>query len=129
MERFKVYSIESLEPQKGKVHWFRDMVPDNAMPDIDFRYLHMKPGERIKNHIHEQSETLIISMKGTGKVILDGNEYDLPPGHAAYATKGCPHGYEAKNEEWEFITLQCPTLKRPGKEPDYISVDESPDIS
>jgi len=128
MERFKVYSIESLEPQKGKVHWFRNMVPEEAMPDIDFRYLHMKPGERIKNHIHQQSETLIISMKGTGKVILDGNEYDLPPGNVAYATKGCPHGYEAKNEDWEFITLQSPTLKRPGKDPDYISVDESPNI-
>lgn len=127
MQRFKVYAIESLEPKKGKVHWFRKMVPENGMPEIDVRYLHMKPGERIKNHIHHQSETLIISIKGTGKVILDGNEYALPPGHVAYATKGCPHGYEATDEDWEFITLQCPTLKQPGKEVDYISVDESPD--
>jgi len=127
MGRFKIYSIDSLEPQKGKVHWFRDMVPEHAMPEIDLRYLHMKPGERIKNHIHHQSETLIISIKGTGCVVLDGNEYDLPAGYVAFASKGCPHGYEAKEEEWEFITLQCPTLKRPGEKPDYISVDESPD--
>jgi mannose-6-phosphate isomerase-like protein (cupin superfamily) len=128
MERFKVYSIESLEPQKGRVHWFRNLVPDYAMREIDLRYLHMKPGERIKNHIHQQSETLIISMKGTGRVVLDGNEYNLPPGHVAFATKGCPHGYEAVDEGWEFITIQCPTLKHPGEKTDYISVDESPDI-
>jgi quercetin dioxygenase-like cupin family protein len=127
MERFKVYSIEDLEPKKGKVHWFRNMVPANGMPEIDLRYIHMKQGERIKNHIHELSETMIITIKGKGRVVLDGIEYDVVPGQVAYATKGCPHGYEAVDDDWEYIIIQCPTIKRDGHKSDYISVDESPD--
>jgi quercetin dioxygenase-like cupin family protein len=127
MERYKVYAIESLEPQQGKVHWFRNMVPEKGMPDLNLRYLHLRPGERIKNHIHQQSETLIISIKGTGRVILDGIEYDLPPDHVAYATRGCPHGYEATDNDWEFLILQSPAINRSGQQADYISVDESPD--
>jgi quercetin dioxygenase-like cupin family protein len=127
MERFRVFSIESLEQKKGKIHRFRDLVPENAMPNVDLRYINMKPGERIKNHIHEQSETLIVTIKGKGRVHLDGNEYDVKPGDVAYATMGCPHGYEAVDQEWEYIIIQAPTIRLAKDKRDYISVDESPD--
>lgn len=129
MERFRVFNIESLEQKKGKVHWFRDLAPEDAMQQIDIRYISMKPGERIKNHIHQQSETLIITIKGHGRVYLDGNEYNVTPGHVAYATKGCPHGYEAIDDDWEYIIIQSPSIRLNKDKSDYISVDESPDLT
>ena len=55
-----------------------------AMFNIFFSEEYPQPG------VHDDNEGFYV-ISGTGKMLLDGKEYDLVPGCAMYAPAGVPH--------------------------------------
>lgn len=54
--------------------------------------------KRDEGYVHNQ---LIYCVRGQGKLIVDGEEYDIEPGHGFYLPKGVPHEYYATQDIWE----------------------------
>jgi putative monooxygenase len=50
-----------------------------------------EPGSRIPMHKHTDSEEAMFVIEGTGKLVVEGEEYDLSPGTAIYAPLGAEH--------------------------------------
>ncbi len=51
----------------------------------------LKPNEEIGTEVHEDTDQFFRFEKGTGKVVIDGNEYDVADGLAIVVPAGAQH--------------------------------------
>jgi mannose-6-phosphate isomerase-like protein (cupin superfamily) len=66
----------------------------------------LPPGEALVEHFHRTSEELYYLLRGTGTVILDGEDRAVGPGDAVVIPTGCRHTLVNDGTE-DIVLLAC----------------------
>jgi mannose-6-phosphate isomerase-like protein (cupin superfamily) len=70
----------------------------------------LKPNEDIGMEVHEENDQFFRFEKGMGKVIIDGNEYEVKDGSAIVVPAGAEHNVvnTSDSEELKLYTIYSP---------------------
>ena len=73
-------------------------------------------GEEIGEEVHESVDQFFRFEKGTGKIVIDGNEYDVSDGFAAIVPAGAKHNCinTSETEALKLYTIYSPPNHRDG---------------
>ena len=76
----------------------------------------LKPNEEIGMEVHEENDQFFRFEKGTGKCIIDGNEYDLADGVAIVVPSGARHNIinTSSTEDLKMYTIYSPAHHKDG---------------
>jgi mannose-6-phosphate isomerase-like protein (cupin superfamily) len=74
------------------------------------------PGEEIGMEVHAENDQFFRFEKGTGKCIIDGNEYDLKDGVAVVVPAGAQHNIinTSTTENLKMYTIYSPAHHKDG---------------
>ncbi len=70
----------------------------------------LKPKEEIGMEVHKDNDQFFRFEKGNGKVIIDGNEYDVKDGDASIVPSGAEHNVvnTSETEDLKLYTIYSP---------------------
>jgi mannose-6-phosphate isomerase-like protein (cupin superfamily) len=76
----------------------------------------LKPKEEIGMEVHPDNDQFFRFEKGTGKVIIDGNEYNVSDGSAIVVPAGAEHNVinTSETEELKLYTIYSPAHHKDG---------------
>ena len=76
----------------------------------------LQPKEEIGMEVHNENDQFFRFEKGQGKVIIDGNEYDVKDGSAIIVPAGTQHNVinVSDNEELKLYTIYSPAHHKDG---------------
>ena len=73
------------------------------------------PGEEIGEEVHPQNDQFFRFDQGVGKVIIDGNEYEVKDGDAVLVPAGASHNViNTGSEPLRFYTIYSPPHHKDG---------------
>ena len=78
--------------------------------------MNLKPNEEIGMEVHEENDQFFRFEQGMGKVIIDGNEYDVRDGSAIIVPAGAQHNVVnvSDAQELKLYTIYSPAHHREG---------------
>jgi len=76
----------------------------------------LRPGEEIGLEVHPDNDQFLRFEKGTGKVIIDGNEHSVADGSAVIVPSGAEHNVIniSETEELKLYTIYSPAHHKDG---------------
>ena len=76
----------------------------------------LKPNEDIGLEVHPDNDQFFRFEKGTGKVVIDGNEYEVRDGDAVVIPAGAEHNVTntSSTEELKMYTIYSPAHHKDG---------------
>ena len=76
----------------------------------------LKPNEEIGEEIHEDTDQFFRVETGEGKVIIDGNEYEVEDGSAVVVPAGAKHNVinTSSTEDLKLYTIYSPANHKDG---------------
>jgi len=76
----------------------------------------LKPKEEIGAEVHPNNDQFFRFEKGTGKVVIDGNEYNVSDGSAIVVPAGAKHNVinTSETEELKLYTIYSPAHHKDG---------------
>ena len=91
----------------------------------------LKPGEEIGMEVHKENDQFFRFEEGTGKVIIDDNEYEVEDDDAVVVPAGAQHNVinTSENENLKLYTIYSPAHHKEGivratKEEDEANPEE-----
>jgi mannose-6-phosphate isomerase-like protein (cupin superfamily) len=72
------------------------------------------PNEEIGMEVHEDNDQFFRFEKGQGKVIIDGNEYEVSDGFAVVVPAGAQHNIVAGSDGLKLYTIYSPAHHQDG---------------
>ncbi len=72
------------------------------------------PNEEIGMEVHEENDQFFRFEKGQGKVIIDGNEYEVKDGSAVIVPSGAQHNVIAGESGLKLYTIYSPAHHQDG---------------
>lgn len=82
--------------------------PFNGAKQLTFNYAKFDPGVAFTQHVHDESEDLIIVLEGDGVIRLDDKEYPIEPGDVIHISAGEFHGTVAGPNGLTCVSCQAP---------------------
>lgn len=78
--------------------------------------MNLQPSEEIGMEVHPDNDQFFRFEKGTGKVIIDGNEYDVTDGDAVVVPAGAQHNIvnTSDSEPLKLYTIYSPAHHKDG---------------
>ncbi len=75
----------------------------------------LKPGEEIGMEVHTDNDQFFRFESGTGKVLIDGNEYDVADGSAIIVPAGAEHNViNTGTDDLKMYTIYSPAHHKDG---------------
>lgn len=76
----------------------------------------LKPGEDIGQEVHNENDQFFRIEAGTGKCVIDGNEYNLADGSAIVVPAGAEHNVinTSESEDLKLYTIYSPSHHKDG---------------
>lgn len=76
----------------------------------------LKPNEEIGTEVHQEHDQFFRIEKGTGKAVIDGNEYAITDGSAVVVPAGSQHNVinVSQSEPLKLYTIYSPAEHRDG---------------
>lgn len=107
---------------------FKDKIEDLTLENENFRkviytaphsqlvLMSLKPSEEIGSEVHPENDQFFRFEKGTGKVIIDGNEYEVSDGDAVVVPAGSEHNVinSSDSEPLKLYTIYSPAHHQDG---------------
>lgn len=107
---------------------FHDNIEKATMNNGDFRrvlytgnhsqlvLMSLNPGEEIGLEVHPDTDQFFRFESGTGKVFIDGNEYDVREGDAVVVPAGAEHNVinKSDSESLRLYTIYSPAHHKDG---------------
>ncbi|MBN1325710.1 cupin domain-containing protein [Candidatus Falkowbacteria bacterium] len=78
--------------------------------------MNLKPGEEIGMEVHNENDQFFRFEQGQGKVIIDGNEYEVSDGSAIVVPAGAQHNVMnvSDTEDLKLYTIYSPAHHKDG---------------
>jgi mannose-6-phosphate isomerase-like protein (cupin superfamily) len=107
---------------------FHDNIEKSTISNSNFRkvlytakhcqlvLMSLKPGEEIGSEIHTKNDQFFRVEKGSGKCIIDGNEYRIKDGSAIIVPSGAKHNIIniSKIDDLKLYTIYSPAHHKDG---------------
>ena len=76
---------------------------------VSFAKLIIDPGNKSRRHYHKETEEIYYILSGSGKIIMNDEEFDICPGHAIFIPIGVSHQIiNTSNEQLIFVCADSP---------------------
>ncbi len=72
--------------------------------DLNVNLLVFQPGEGVAEHVNAEVDVLVIGIRGTGTLTLDGVDHPMRAGTALLIPKGARRGTRAGEEAFAYLT-------------------------
>ena len=82
--------------------------PFNGAKNITFNYAKFDPGVAFTQHVHDESEDLILVLEGGGVIRLDDKEFPIDAGDVIHISAGEFHGTVAGPNGLTCVSCQAP---------------------
>ncbi|RJO61436.1 cupin domain-containing protein [candidate division WS5 bacterium] len=104
-------NIEKITLENGN---FRKVL--YTAPHSQLVLMSLKPGEEIGMEVHEENDQFFRFEHGTGKVVIDGNEYDVADGDAVIVPSGSDHNVinTSESDDLKLYTIYSPAHHKDG---------------
>ncbi|MBE0428836.1 MAG: cupin domain-containing protein [Thermoleophilia bacterium] len=104
-------NIESITLANGN---FRKVLYSG--PHSQLVLMSLRPSEEIGMEVHEENDQFFRFEGGHGKVMIDGNEYDVKDGDAVVVPAGAEHNVinASDSEELKLYTIYSPAHHKDG---------------
>lgn len=104
-------NIEKLTTENAN---FREVL--YTAPHCQLVLMSLKPNEEIGMEIHNENDQFFRFESGTGKVIIDGNEYEVSNGDAVIVPTGAEHNVinTSNSENLKLYTIYSPAHHKDG---------------
>lgn len=111
MKKGYVNNIEALTLANDN---FREVV--YTAPHSQLVLMCLKPCEEIGSEVHPDNDQFFRIEKGRGKIVVDGNEYDVEDGYAVVVPAGAQHNVinAADDEDLKLYTIYSPAHHKDG---------------
>lgn len=76
-------------------------------PEVSVMNLELKPGESIERHVVDVHVTFVV-LKGSGKIIIGEQEYDVVPTNVVLCEPGVPMELAGGREGMSFLNIKTP---------------------
>ncbi len=86
--------------------------PGRFWQDWVMRYFVLPPGEKVPTHAHDW-EHLAVSLRGTGRLVINGVAEDFSQGHWGHVPAGASHAFENWGSESLAFLCIVPTRGDP----------------
>ncbi|MBN1373858.1 cupin domain-containing protein [Candidatus Dojkabacteria bacterium] len=110
------------------MHGFHINIEEETLKNANFRkvlytgkasqlvLMSLKPMEDIGEEIHPENDQFFRFEAGTGRVVIDGNEYQVKDGSAIVVPKGAKHNIinTSATEELKLYTIYSPAHHKDG---------------
>lgn len=85
-------------------------------PHSQLVLMSLRPDEEIGMEVHEENDQFFRFEKGTGKVVIDGNEYAVGDGDAVVVPAGAEHNVinASSSEDLKLYTIYSPAHHQDG---------------
>jgi len=85
-------------------------------PHSQLVLMSLRPDEEIGMEVHEENDQFFRFEKGTGQVIIDGNEYAVGDGDAVVVPAGAEHNVinASSSEDLKLYTIYSPAHHKDG---------------
>lgn len=85
-------------------------------PHSQLVLMSLAPKEEIGMEVHAENDQFFRFEKGTGKVVIDGNEYDVADGDAIVVPAGSQHNVinDSENDTLKLYTIYSPAHHQDG---------------
>lgn len=85
-------------------------------PHSQLVLMSLRPNEEIGLEVHEDNDQFFRFEKGQGKVVIDGNEYEVGDGDAVVVPAGAEHNVvnSSGSEELKLYTIYSPAHHKDG---------------
>jgi mannose-6-phosphate isomerase-like protein (cupin superfamily) len=85
-------------------------------PHSQLVLMSVQPGDELGMEVHEENDQFFRFEKGNGKVIIDGNEYEVRDGTAVIVPAGAQHNVinTSDEEELKLYTIYSPAHHKDG---------------
>jgi len=107
---------------------FNANIEEQTLQNSDFRHvlytgkhfqlvlMSLKPGEDIGKEVHEDNDQFFRIEQGTGKCVIDGNEYEIRDGSAIVVPAGSEHNVMnvSDSEDLKLYTIYSPAHHQDG---------------
>jgi quercetin dioxygenase-like cupin family protein len=106
MQIFKMTEGKSFDMGKGDTRCI--IGPHTGSKYITFNYAVFEPHQAFTQHIHKNSEDVIIVLDGDGVIRLDDDEFPIEKGDVVYVAEGEYHGTVAGPNGLTACSCQAP---------------------
>ncbi|QPM67843.1 cupin domain-containing protein [Atribacter laminatus] len=106
MKILKLKEGKSFDMGKGKT--INVLSPEIGSKYVTLNYSEFEPKQAFTQHIHKNSEDVIIILKGSGYIRVEGKDYEIKEGDVVYIPAGEMHGTIAGDEPMIAISCQAP---------------------
>jgi mannose-6-phosphate isomerase-like protein (cupin superfamily) len=85
-------------------------------PHSQLVLMSLKPSEEIGMEVHEENDQFFRFEQGEGKVVIDGNEYDVTDGSAVVVPAGAEHNVvnTSETDDLRLYTIYSPAHHKDG---------------
>jgi len=73
-------------------------------------YIQIPPNSAAEEHRHINSDNVILILRGTGTIILNGSQHEVRAGDRVMIPRAVWHGFRTSGESLEFISAQMPPI-------------------
>jgi mannose-6-phosphate isomerase-like protein (cupin superfamily) len=73
--------------------------------DLDLTLLRWKEGHRIETHSNDEVDVVMIVLEGEGRIIVNGETYDLEPGRAVIIPKGAMREVQSQSDGFAYLNI------------------------
>lgn len=92
---------------------------------VGCEFVVLEPGRILEPHIHKKGHAIILVLKGSGFVLIDGVTHPLKPHTVINVPPGTEHGLQAGEEELVVYGFQVPAIVDEKNEADiYFTKDD-----
>ena len=81
-----------------------------AFDNLGCEYVILEKGQSLDTHVHEEANSFILVLAGTGVVEMDGQDFAVRPGHTVYVPAGVSHGFRTADEPLVLYGFQSPPI-------------------
>ncbi len=122
------YSRIALQLKRRYMKGFNDNIEKSTLENDNFRkvlytgkhsqlvLMSLKPSEDIGMETHDENDQFFRFESGTGKVVIDGNEYEVSDGSAVVVPMGAEHNVinTSDSEPLKLYTIYSPAHHKDG---------------
>ena len=97
-------------PRTGFVKWLinKEIVGDKQLP-VGLGLLMYKQGQKTELHSNPPITEILYVLRGKGRVIIDGESFEVEPNTAIYLPSGSKHSIEnVGDDELHYLFVSCP---------------------
>jgi mannose-6-phosphate isomerase-like protein (cupin superfamily) len=91
-----------------------------AFDNLGCEYVLLEKGQHLEPHVHEEANSFILILSGSGFVQIEDREFPIHQGHLVYVPAGVLHGFRTMEDPIVMYGFQSPPIIKSKENVDIV---------